>query len=139
MSSYEPPADTGMPDGEAPYDGGVSASNAPGMESGSGSYDPGMAGYDPAYADANSGMAGYDGGMGMSGYDGGMGMNGMGMGMNGQPGFVDPAPAEDDDYITKAKYAFAIGKAFAGVGNPRIRFIKPQRMRSAALAHRADP
>ena len=42
-------------------------------------------------------------------------------------------------YESPEPNAFATGKAFAGVGNPRIRFIKPQRMRSAALAHRADP
>ncbi len=43
----------------------------------------------------------------------GMGMPGMGMpGMGGMggPGFEDPAPADDADYLAKAKYAFAIGK-----------------------------
>lgn len=42
---------------------------------------------------------------------GGMGMNGMG-GMGG-PAIVDPAPADDADYLSKGKYAFAIGKESA--------------------------
>lgn len=49
------------------------------------------------------------GSMGMGGL---MGMGGM-MGMGAQSQVVDPAPGEDADYMTKAKYAFAIGKEAA--------------------------
>ncbi|MCC6508038.1 MAG: hypothetical protein IT423_02960, partial [Pirellulaceae bacterium] len=56
----------------------------------------------PGMSDPTMGMPG----MGMPG----MGMPGMGM---GGPAFEDPAPAEDADYMSKAQYAFAIGKEVA--------------------------
>ena len=55
------------------------------------------------------------GGSGMMGMNGGEGMGGMMMGRPGMggPAFEDPAPADDADYLSKAKYAFAIGKEAA--------------------------
>ena len=125
--SYNPPGDTGMP---SPSNG------PPGME---GSYNPpgsgmpaemGMgSGSGSGIPNGMSGASGYPStnGMGMampgSGNMGAMGAMGMGMpwvwvawawcgmGMAGQ--FAppeDPAPAEDDDYLTKGRYAFSIGK-----------------------------
>lgn len=65
---------------------------------------------------ADSYGASYGSGMGMGTSSPNTGLNslmGMGMAGNAQRGPVDPAPAEDDDYMTKAKYAFAIGKEAA--------------------------
>ncbi len=58
-----------------------------------------------------NGMGAGDGyGMGAGDGYGGAGMDGYGMsGQNNAPSF-DPAPAEDADLLTKAKYAFSIGK-----------------------------
>ncbi len=68
----------------------------------------------PGMSSPGGGVAGMESiGAGMPGM-GGMGMGGMGMGgMNGGPAIQDPAPAEDADYMSKAKYAFAIGKEAA--------------------------
>ena len=78
-----------------------------------------MPGYDGMMAGpGGGGTAGLEsiGGPGMMNMGGGPGMGGMGMnGMGGMggPAFVDPAPADDADYLSKAKYAFAIGKETA--------------------------
>ena len=106
-----------MPTNGGGADGGMLSGDAgmamPGMSSGMPGYDGGMAMAGPG----GGGMPGVDSitgpgmMMGGPGMDGGMGMNGMG-GMGG-PAFVDPAPADDADYLSKAKYAFAIGKETA--------------------------
>lgn len=98
-----------------------------GMPSMGGPGAPGMippGGLSSDYSGMTSSMAGPGGGgtAGMESIGGpgmGMGMNGMaggmGMGMGGMAGaaIADPAPAEDADYLSKGKYAFAIGKESA--------------------------
>ncbi len=84
----------GTPD--ASMSAGMAPGPAPGMETMSfegmppGGMAPGMA------PGMNPGMPGFPGGM------------------PGQPAFVDPAPPEEADYLSKAKYAFAIGKEKVG-------------------------
>ncbi len=63
-------------------------------------------------------MPGSEGGMGMPGFEGGMGMGMMGMGNQFAPP-EDPAPGEEDDYLTKGRYAFSIGKESEGIDYAR--------------------
>lgn len=96
---------------------GMGGMGGMGMSSSSGEVAP--AGMSPDYGAMTSSMAGPGGG-GTAGIEsiGGPGMMGMSPGMGGMGGmggaaFVDPAPADDADYLAKAKYAFAIGKESA--------------------------
>ncbi len=87
--------------------GGPSSGMGDGMSNMSMGGGPGM---------SNMSMGGGPGMADMSMSGGGMsgpgmpGMMGMGMGGNGLTPPVDPAPAEDDTYLAKARYAFATGK-----------------------------
>ncbi len=99
-STTEAPA-TPAPSPEDAYAGDPAAMSTP--ES-----DPTM-GYTGDMSASGDMYAGTEGGMGFPGFNiPGLGMNGLGM--NGQPRPVDPTPQDDDDYLTKAKFAFSIGK-----------------------------
>jgi hypothetical protein len=109
--------DSGMQDDYVPpsddtYNGGASYGNA-GM-TGYGAPTPSRNGFAKLSALLGINMAPSQPGSGMGdGYDPYMGAQGYGMGMpGGQQNSVaaDPAPPEDADLLTKAKYAFSIGK-----------------------------
>lgn len=70
------------------------------------------AGYGAGNYGASMAQAGAEGGVPAGGFpgDGGLGYGGPG---DGQMAVKDPAPPEDADFLTKAKYAFAIGKEAA--------------------------
>ena len=103
-------------DGYNPQDAGAMGADG-GMLSGGmpvAGMSTGMPGYDGMMAGSGGGgTAGLEsiGGPGMM--MGGPGMGGMGMNGMGGPAFTDPAPADDADYLSKGKYAFAIGKESA--------------------------
>lgn len=114
QSSEEGSSAMGSQGGDMSSMSGMNAeSSAMGSGTGYESYGSSMGGMGSSEMGMGAGGMG-TGDMGMGTGDMGMGSGGMGMyGMGGQAAVVDPAPTEDADYMTKAKYAFAIGKESA--------------------------
>jgi len=131
-SSGEEMSSEGM-EGSAMQGMGSSGGEFGDMGSGNGMGAPnmnyGMTGGPPGMSGGGMEGMGMEGmGMGMPGMEGmGMGMPGMdgmgGMGMMGMGGQFappeDPAPSEEDDYLTKGRYAFSIGKEKEGIEHAR--------------------